>query len=160
MNSLARNQSTPGEALAVAAVIAFAIFQVLTPALPALGIGQSIGDQSQAVRTLVTPAGWAFSIWGLRYTGAFVFAVYQALPAQRDNSLAAQLRWPASGAFAGNALWAAYVQVAGLSVLSVLIIGWTLVCLLTAFRRFTAYNRPYTIGERWCAVLPLSALAA
>lgn len=160
MNSPARSASPSHARLAVFAVIVFAVLQVVTPALPALGIGRSIGDQSQAVRTLITPAGWAFSIWGALYTGSFLFAAYQALPSQRGNPLVAQLRWPAAGAFAGNALWAAYVQVAGLSVLSVLVIGWTLLCLLTAFRRITAARERYTTGERWCAVLPLSALAA
>lgn len=144
---------------AIVAVISFAIFQVVITTLPLLGIGEPIGSQAAAVRTLITPAGWAFSIWGPLYTGAFVFAVYQALPAQRDNRLVAGLRWPAAGAFAGNAAWAAYVQSAGLSAVSVLVIGWTLLCLLTAFRRITAWPPSYGTGERWCAVLPLSALA-
>jgi hypothetical protein len=146
--------------LAVMAVVAFAVLQVVTPALPALGIGEPIGERSQAVRTLVTPAGWAFSIWGPLYAGSFLFAAYQALPAHRGDPLIARLRWPAAGAFAGNAVWAAYVQVAGLTALSVVVIGWTLLCLLTAYRRLTDWPARYTTGQRWCAVVPLSALAA
>jgi hypothetical protein len=154
------SRSAGNDAAPRTAVIVFAVLQILTPALPGLGIGESIGAQSQAVRTLITPAGWAFAIWGPLYTGSALFALYQALPGQRNNALVAALRWPAAGAFAGNAIWAAYVQVAGLSALSVLVIAWTLGCLLIAFRRLTTWPNAFTAGERWCAWLPLSALAA
>ena len=137
-----------------------ALAQILTPLLPVTGIGRTIGEQSNAVRTLVTPAGWAFAIWGALYTGALVFAVYQALPAQRDNVLIARLRGPAAGAFFGNALWAAYVQVAGLGVPSVAIILFTLLCLLKSYRILAAWPSGFTVGERWCAILPLTALAS
>ncbi|MCE7798191.1 hypothetical protein LWE61_16755 [Sphingobium sufflavum] len=136
------------------------MLQILTPTLPALGIGQPIGDQSDAVRTLITPAGWAFSIWGALYTGSLVFAVHQALPSQRDSMLARELRWLAALAFLGNALWALYTQSAGLTALSVVIIFFTLACLLRIFRTFALWRSPFTAGERWCAVLPLSALAS
>ncbi|MEW9855417.1 hypothetical protein [Novosphingobium sp. M1R2S20] len=153
-----RDQS--GGALARIAVIVFAVLQILTPMLPELGLGRSIGERSDSVRTLITPAGWAFSIWGALYTGSIVFAVYQALPAQRANPLLARLRWPAAGAFAGNAVWAAYTQVFGLSVISSAIILFTLACLLTIYRRLAAWNAPFSAGERWCAILPLAALAS
>lgn len=139
--------------------ILFAILQILTPMLPQLGIGAPIGDQSDDSRTLITPAGWAFSIWGPLYAGSLVFAVYQALPAQRHNPLFARIRWPAVGAFLGNALWALYTQLFSLGAISVVIILFTLACLLVIYRRFADWVRPFTAGERWCAVLPLSALA-
>lgn len=142
------------------AVIVFAVLQILTPILPLLGIGAPIGSQSDSVRTLITPAGWAFSIWGALYTGSLLFAVYQALSAQRGNRLVAALRWPAAGAFLGNALWAAYTQIWGLTALSVIIIAWTLGCLLTAYRHIGEAGPDLSSGERWLAVLPLSALAA
>lgn len=140
------------------AVLAAAVLQILTPLLPQLGIGEPIGSRSDAVRTLITPAGWAFSIWGALYTGATLFAMYQALPAQRGNPLLRQIRWPAAGAFLGNALWAAYTQIYGLSVVSVLIIAGTLTCLLTIYRIVS--DARLSTGERWLVYLPLSALAA
>ena len=146
--------------LPVAAVVLFAVLQILTPVLPSLGIGTPIGEQSDSVRTLITPAGWAFSIWGALYSGSVLFAIYQALPAQRDNTLLARVRWPAAGAFLGNAVWAAYTQVFGLSMISAAIIVFTLVCLLAAYRHFSAWGPRFTRSERWLAVLPLCALAA
>lgn len=35
--------------------------------------------------TYVTPAGYAFSIWGLIYLGLILFTIYQAMPAQTEN---------------------------------------------------------------------------
>jgi hypothetical protein len=137
-----------------------AVAQILTPFLPMIGFGRTIGEQSNAVRTLVTPAGWAFAIWGALYIGALVFALYQALPSQRDNPLLARLRGPAAGAFFGNALWAAYTQIAGLGVPSVAIILFTLLCLLKSYRILATWPIGFTAGERWCAVLPLTALAS
>ncbi|RYD48298.1 MAG: hypothetical protein EOP60_15950 [Sphingomonadales bacterium] len=143
-----------------AAPLAFALLQILTPVLPSLGIGEPIGDRSDSVRSLITPAGWAFSIWGALYTGSLVFALFQALPGQRDNPLLARLRWPAAGAFFGNALWALYTQTFGLSAISSVIILFTLACLLVIFRTFAIWPTPFAASERWCAVLPLSALAS
>jgi hypothetical protein len=146
--------------LARSAPVLAAIMQVLTPLLPQVGLGIPIGEQSERVSTLLTPAGWAFSIWGVLYAGSFVFAIYQALPSQRDNALLAQLRWPAAGALLGNALWALYTQIYGLSALSSAIIIATLACLLVIYRRQSMTVRPLTAGEIWCAVVPLTALAS
>lgn len=140
------------------AVMVAAVLQILTPVLPALGIGEPIGSQSDAVRTVITPAGWAFSIWGALYTGSLLFAIYQLLPAQRNNALLERIRWPAAGAFLGNALWAAYTQVFGLTALSVAIIAATLCCLIAIYRSFT--RQSFATGERWLVYLPLSALTA
>lgn len=140
-------------------VLLLAISQIMTPMLPALGVGQPIGSQSDSVRTLITPAGWAFSIWGALYTGTILFAIFQALPAQSGSPLLARVRRPAAGAFLGNALWAAYTQVFGLSLLSAGIIVFTLICLLVIFRHLYRWQPGFTRSERWLAVLPLTALA-
>ena len=141
-------------------VIVTALLQIATPALPVLGIGEQIGAHSDRVQTLITPAGWAFSIWGALYTGSLVFAVYQMLPSQRHNRLLQGLRRPAALAFLGNAGWAAYVQTNGLSFVSSVIIAFTLVNLLIILRRLSDWPSFFTPGERWCAMLPLCALAA
>ncbi len=50
----------------------------------------------------VIPAGYAFSIWSYIYPAAIAYAVYQALPRQRDNALLRRIGWrtastPSSG---------------------------------------------------------------
>lgn len=141
-------------------VVIGAILQVLVPTLPSFGIGERIGSQSDDVRTLITPAGWAFSIWGPLFAGSFAFAIYQWLPSKNDDSLLSRLRWPAAGAFLGNALWALYTQSFGLSAISAAIISFTLVCLLYTYSVFANWEAGFTHTQRWLVVLPLSALAA
>lgn len=46
---------------------------------------QTTGELSDGFNSLVTPAGYVFSIWGLIYTLLAVFVVYQALPSQKEN---------------------------------------------------------------------------
>ena len=144
----------------IALVVVAAILEILVSFLSALGIGTPIGANSDAVSTLVTPAGWAFSIWGALYLGALVFAVFQALPQQTDNALIARVRRPAAVAFLANACWATYVQLDDVTFVSVLIILIGLGGALLAMRTLTNIPQPLSRQERWCAALPLTALAA
>ena len=47
--------------------------------------GQTTGEISDRFDVYFVPAGYVFSIWGLIYLALSAFAVYQALPAQREN---------------------------------------------------------------------------
>jgi hypothetical protein len=137
-------------------ILAFA--QIATPLLPMIGIGEPVGEQSGQTQTLITPAGWAFAIWGPLYFGTIVYAIWQLLPEQRESELVRRIGWNAAGAFLGNAVWVAYTQLWGLGFPSVLIILFTLVNLL-AILRVVASTPAFTLGERLAVVLPLSALA-
>lgn len=142
------------------AILALSSVQVLVTLLPSLGVGTSIGDRSDSVRTAITPAGWAFSIWGLLYTGSVIYAVYQFLPGQKANRLLASIGWASAGAFLGNAAWALFTQFVDLNAVSVLIIAFTLACLLVCYRHIADLPRDFSSGEQFMVVLPLSALAA
>ena len=142
------------------AILALAILQIVATLLPGLGLGEPIGDRSNVARTAITPAGWAFSIWGPLFTGSVLYALYQFAPRQRDSALLARIGWASAGAFLGNAIWALYTQFLGLSAGSALIIIFTLCCLLLVYRAFAEAREPFTRGEQFLVVLPLSALAA
>ena len=47
--------------------------------------GQGTGEISDKFAIYFVPAGYVFVIWGLIYLGLIAFAIYQVLPAQRDN---------------------------------------------------------------------------
>ena len=49
--------------------------------------GQNNADVSAKYPTLFTPAGYAFSIWGLIYLSLVAYAVYQLRPARRDKRI-------------------------------------------------------------------------
>ncbi|MBY8823301.1 hypothetical protein [Sphingomonas colocasiae] len=142
------------------AIALLAVAQILVTLLPAAGLGEPIGDRSDGARTLITPAGWTFSIWGLLYAGSLAYAVYQLLPAQRRNALIGRIGWASAGAFLGNAAWALYVQFVALDIVSVAIIVATLSCLLDIYRVFSAAAPGFSRADQMLVVLPLSALAA
>ncbi len=67
--------------------------------------GVTSGEVSDLYPTLVTPAGFTFSVWGVIYMFLLVFIVYQALPKNRDKPFLGQigLLFALSGAF--NVSW-------------------------------------------------------
>jgi benzodiazapine receptor len=76
-------KDTLRQAVNVLAVLATIAINGLANALPLNG--QTTGEISDRFQVYFVPAGYVFSIWGLIYLALVAFAVYQALPAQRDN---------------------------------------------------------------------------
>jgi benzodiazapine receptor len=71
-----------GNVLAFAAVI---VVNALAGGTKLLN-GRSTADVSAAYPTLITPAGFTFSIWGVIYVLLFAFVAYQMLPRHRQDS--------------------------------------------------------------------------
>lgn len=155
---MTQTASAPNSRVRAIAALVFALAQILAPLLPAIGIGNPVGEQSADTQTLITPAGWAFAIWGPLYFGTLVYVVYQLLPRHRDSDLVGRIGWHFALAVLGNALWVTYTQLFSLGFPSVLIIVFTLVNLLAILRIF-ASTATFSLGERLAVVLPLSALA-
>jgi hypothetical protein len=70
--------------IAVVAVVANIFLNYWVNAFPING--QTIGQVSGKHPTLFTPAGYAFSIWGVIYLSFIAYVVYQVLPAQRNKT--------------------------------------------------------------------------
>jgi hypothetical protein len=141
------------------AVIIAVFIQIGATYLPQLGLGDPIGERADSARTLITPSGWAFAIWGLLFAGSAVFAIWQALPAQRENALLDRIAWPAAVALAAQGVWATYTQFANLTVISSIIILVSLGGLLMVLRALV--EQPHlTSSERWIVALVFSSLAA
>ncbi len=142
------------------AVILAVVLQIGATFLPQLGLGEPIGDRSDSVRTLLTPAGWAFSVWGPLFALSAAFAIWQALPGQKYNDLLDRIGWLAVGGLAAQGVWAVYTQFANLTIISAIIIVASLVCLLAIVRIMTGLERKMTSGERFFAGVTFGALAA
>lgn len=128
--------------------VVFAVGQAAAPALtPALGL-PFVGQVSDRYPTYVVPAGYAFSIWSLIFALSIAYAVWQMLPAQRENPLLRRVGWLTAAAFAGSTLWQ-FVFPAGWYGVSVVLIVITLVSLATAVGRMTGWRTPFTGAERW-----------
>lgn len=67
--------------------------------------GLTNGDISNKYHTLITPAGYAFAIWGIIFLGLLAFAVYQALPSQRTNPRFRAIGWWVVLNTLCNAIW-------------------------------------------------------
>lgn len=103
----------------------------------------------------VVPALYTFSVWSVIYAGSLIYAVYQALPAQRENPLLRRVgRWTV-GAFLATTLWTVAAGL-GWDWLTVPIMFAMFVALLGAFIGFSRDRSPRTAVERLLVVLPLS----
>jgi hypothetical protein len=78
-----------------------AIFQIVAPALA----GPAIGQVSAENPTLVVPGDYAFVIWTPIFALALIYAVYQALPANRENPLLRRIGWFSALAYFSNGVW-------------------------------------------------------
>jgi hypothetical protein len=77
------NKDTVRQVVNMLAVVAVIVVNGLANTLPLNG--QTQAEISDRFDVFFVPAGYAFSIWGLIFLGLIAFAVYQALPAQREN---------------------------------------------------------------------------
>jgi hypothetical protein len=140
------------------AVLAAALVNVGLNALAGAGLlfGTPTGAVSDAVPTGVTPAGWAFSIWGVLFAGVLVFAAWQALPAQRGpryDPLAA----PFIAANVLNGLWQIPWLTGQFGLAAVVIMGilGALVALYVRLDRMALRG-----AERWTLGVPTSLFLA
>jgi benzodiazapine receptor len=69
--------------IVVLALIATIVVNGLANALPLNNL--TTGEISDRFDVYFVPAGYVFSIWGLIYLALAAYAVYQALPAQKEN---------------------------------------------------------------------------
>ena len=93
-------------------------------------IAEAAGGALSATSTLVAPAGPAFSIWSVIYTGLIVYAVWQFLPGRTARHDA--LRAPIVASMLLNAAWILAIQL-GQVWLSVVVIVALLAVLVRVF---------------------------
>lgn len=100
------------------ALVALAVGEAAVGFLPRLGIGSDIAARSAVTENSVTPAGYAFAIWGLIF---LVLAVYAVVFAWRGTERKLALRLAI--AMGANTLWSLYVQFFRIDFVSVVIIA-------------------------------------
>jgi tryptophan-rich sensory protein len=105
--SSGRADAQPGDMPRQAAVLGAVALTIATNvAANALPLnGQNTGEISDRFPLLITPPGYVFGIWGLIYTGLIGYAVYQALPAQRENPRLRRIALPFIVSCAANVAW-------------------------------------------------------
>lgn len=84
-------------------------------------IAEAADGALSATATPVAPASTAFSIWSVIYLGLVAYAIWQLLPAQREDDRQRRTGWLAAASMVLNAAWIFVVQ-AGILWLSVVVI--------------------------------------
>lgn len=135
------------------------LLQPLAGALaPVFGIGMTMAEMSAGSETPITPARYAFSIWGLIFALAIAWGVWQAMPAGRHSAPARLLGWPLAGAFACSILWMVLAALLGNGWHLVVVILLLLACALTAF--YVARRHPRDGWADDWIIRPLTGLFA
>lgn len=117
--------------------------------------GQNTGQISDRFHVYFVPAGYVFAIWGVIYIGLIAFAVFQALPAQRENPrLQATGWWIALGGLANSVwifLW--HYEYFALTVVVMLVLLATLV---VTYLRLGIGRTTVSTAETWAVRVPFS----
>jgi tryptophan-rich sensory protein len=117
--------------------------------------GKLTGEISDSFPVLFTPAGYVFAIWGLIYLLLTAFAVYQALPAQRDNPRLDRIGGWFIAASLFNAAWIFLWHYEQFPLTIVAMLG-LLVSLLAIYLRLEIGRSPASRAERLLVDLPFS----
>ncbi len=122
--------------------------------------GLTIGAISQNIfkNVLITPASYAFAIWGLIYLGLISFALYQVLPTQRNEPLLRKIGYKLAIASISQIIWVfcfLYRQYAA-SFLAMLCI---LLPLISAYW-ILPFKTRITPWQRWLIRTPISIYLA
>lgn len=134
--------------------VAGALFQVGAPVLTSEAVGRVSAENG----TLVVPAGYAFSIWGLIFLLCLVYTVYQALPANRESPLLRRVGWFSGGVFLLNGVWEILFPARQFLLAQAVIVA-IFVCAAVAYLRIARSERnALSAGERWLVALPLGLL--
>jgi hypothetical protein len=117
--------------------------------------GQDTSEISDRLPTYFTPAGYVFSIWSVIFIGWIAFAIYQALPAQRENPRLRNLGYLFALSNIFNAAWLFcwHYNYFGLSVLVMLIL---LGLLIASYLALNVAKTSVEGIEKWVVDIPFS----
>ena len=129
-------QNRSSNILRWANIVAFAITVIVNSLAGSTKLigGRSTAQVSDMYPTLVTPAGYVFSIWGIIYILLGVFVVYQALPSQQGKDYQKKISWLFVLSSLANIIWLFLWQSESLGI-SVLLMFLLLASLILIYLR-------------------------
>src|SRR3712207_3950112 len=138
--------------VAVTAVAQVAVGLISQAVVDADSTNAAISDDN---RSPVTPAGYAFAIWGLIFTASLVLAAYQALPSQRGRDVHRRTGWWLAGAFTASTVWVPTFTTRTIWLSQVVILV-LVACLAVAARRLARTGPAPSTTERLALRLPVT----
>ncbi len=146
-------KDTTRQIVIVVAVLVTIVVNGLANALPINGL--TTGEISDRFEVYFVPAGYVFSIWGLIYLGLLAYAIYQVLPAQKENPRLRRTGWLFVLASLANIAWIFlwHYEVFTLTIFAMLTL---LVCLILIYLWLEIGQSEVSSGEKWFVRVPFS----
>lgn len=138
----------------VIAVIATLAVNSLSQVLPFNGQTSAEIANRYADRTFFLPANYVFSVWGVIYIGMIAFAIFQALPSQRENPRLRRIGYWFAVSGIANATWLVlfHWNQFALSTIAMIVL---LACLLRIYLVLRD-GQPISALEFWTTRIPMS----
>jgi len=137
----------------VISIMATLVVNTLANTLPING--QNTGQISDKFKVYFVPAGYVFAIWGLIYVGLIAYAIFQALPSQRENPRLQAIGWWVVLGGIANSIWIFlwHYNQFPLTVIAMLVL---LVSLIATYVGLGVNRTKVSAGEKWAVHLPFS----
>jgi len=117
--------------------------------------GKNTAEISDANLTLITPAGYVFSIWGIIYVLLGIFVIFQALPREKEKEYHGKIGWFFVLSSVFNIIWLFLWQFEYL-VFSVILMFLLLASLILIYLRLDIGKSEVGIREKLTVQLPFS----
>lgn len=155
MQSNISHRGLLGQISTLVAIIAAFVVNVWSNVFPIGGL--NIGKISNTLfnDVLITPANYAFAIWGLIYLGLFAFGIYQILPAQRNDLDLRKVGYLLVIACICQIAWV-YLFMLRMFVLSVVAMLGILLPLIGIYLQLANHSVLTSRIQKWCVRLPMS----
>lgn len=121
--------------------------------------GETTGSVSGAHPTLVTPAGYAFSIWSVIYVGLFAFTARVMRDPGLDHQRRRRIFWSYLASSVLNATWIVVWHL-GLVTLSAGVIAALLTSVLVIYKTLDEHRAVTSLRQRLTLLVPISLYAA
>jgi len=146
-------RDTLRQAVNVLAVLATIVVNGLANSLPLNGL--NTGEISDRFSVYFVPAGYVFGIWGLIYLGMIGFAVYQALPSQRENPRLRRIGYLFAWSCLANIVWLFlwHYEVFNLTIIAMAAL---LGLLIAIYLRLDSGRAQARAAEKWLVDIPFS----
>jgi benzodiazapine receptor len=146
-------RDTLRQAINALALVATIAINGLANALPLNG--QTTGEISDRFQVYFVPAGYVFSIWGLIYLALIGFAVYQALPGQRENPRLRRVGYLFALSCLANVAWLFlwHYEIFPLTLVAMVVL---LLSLIGIYLRLGIGRTQVSSAERWFVRVPFS----
>ena len=132
--------------------------------------GKNTAQISDAYPTLITPAGYVFSIWGVIYVLLGVFVVFQALPSEKGKDYQKRISWLFVLSSLLNIAWLFLWQFEhlGLSVVLMFLLLASLIAIYlrldigksaVSLREKLAFHAPFSVYLGWITIASIANVA-